>query len=218
MAVGEQGALDWLPLEPPPAPTAAELLADEQWAEFTRMGASDLAGSTTRWQEGLASLAGTAAAGLLISSAPDAASLGAGWRNWILGVIVVASVSGLLGLGCALIASAGVPATITRQKFETKYTTVMEFCRRKARHVASLIRMAQAAAVVSILATVVAAGLLWLAPGQAPSLKVQTDEGSFCGIVKSADGGEVRLEVAGEQRPRLIPLGDVRNLWTVESC
>lgn len=208
----------WLPSEPPPTPTAAEVLAEEQWAEFTEMSASEVAGSATRWQEGMAALTSALAAGILIANAPDASALDPEWRAWVLLAVIVAALGGLVGLGCVLTASAGVPTTITRKQFAAKYITAEEFRRQKMRSVAWRIRVARYAVVGSILATICAAVLLWVAPGEEPMLNVQTGDGSSCGAVESADGGEIRLQVRGERNPRVIPLHDVTNLSVVGSC
>jgi len=47
---------------------------------------------------------------------------------------------------------------------------------------------------------------------------VTTTDGAACGELSTADGGLLRLTVAGAHEPVVIPLAAVRNLAIVTSC
>ena len=49
-------------------------------------------------------------------------------------------------------------------------------------------------------------------------LKVTRPGGTVCGTLKSADGGTLRLTVAGAHQPVAIPLTTVTNLAITPTC
>lgn len=209
---------DWLPREAPPPPSNEQQHSIEQWDEFNKLAAGELATSAARWQEGLAAVVGVAAAALLVVNAPDATSLPANWRPATLAAMVVAAATGVVGLWCSLMAVAGVPVFITKEQFETKYGTVDGFRRARMRRAATQMRVARWAVIVSITTTMLGAGLLWMAPRPAAYLQVETETGVYCGTVKSGDRGQVLLEIPGEHRTHVIELAAVRDLWATDTC
>lgn len=209
----------WLPKEPPDAPTSDEQRLEEEWESFEELSSEELDRSVSRWREGLASVASMAAAALLVVNAPSAQSMDWFWRRLVLLALVVAAVSGVVALWRALVASAGIPATITRKEFEKKYESVAGFKRLRHRRIAQSLRISRYAVLVSVIATLSGAVVLWIAPpGAEPSLRVQTETGSYCGTLLSADQGEIHLGIKGERDPRVIPLDLADNLWVVKSC
>ena len=206
------------PSEPPPAPTAAQQQSSQEWDRFSQFSLDEVTASATTWKEGLASVASSIAAGLLLIKVPDATSVEATWRVGVVVVALLATISGLVSLWWALTATAGTPSHITREEFENRYRTVDEFRRRRGSDVVARLRVARVAVILSVIATVVGAGLLWFAPDAAPRLRVQSAEGTYCGLVDSADRGEIHLAVDGERDARVVKLEDVQNMWVVTSC
>jgi hypothetical protein len=68
-------------------------------------------------------------------------------------------------------------------------------------------------------AQVTGCGVTFRLPTAPPAyLKVAHKGGTVCGTLQSADGGVLRLSVAGAHTPAVIPLTSVTNLAVVASC
>lgn len=209
----------WSSKKPPDAPTSDEQRSEEEWESFEKLASTELDRSVSVWREGLASTVSMAVATLLVVTAPSADGLTNLWRGLVLFALVLAAVSGVVGLWKVLVAAAGVPATITRKEFEQEYESVAEFKRFRHRKIAHSMQIARRAVLVSIVATLSGAAMLWIAPYNVePSLRVQTETGSYCGSLLSADQGEIHLDIKGERDPLVIPIDAADNFWIVRSC
>lgn len=161
----------------------------------------------------------TAGAGLLLVKLPDASTIDPAWKVWILVVAVVATVAGLLSMWTALTATAGNPANITRERFEKTYSSFDDFVARRMSAAVRRLNVARVCAVVSVVALLVGACVLWVAPAeQSLRVKVEVGDTTVCGTVSSGDHGELRVKVAGERDVRVVPYSDVRNLRVVAAC
>jgi hypothetical protein len=213
-----RGQTPQLPSIPPKAPTASEQSSAIEWDEFSRLSLDEVTKSAASWREGLASITGTAIAGLLLINLPDAADIDSSWKTAVIVIALIAAAAGLVGVWWALSATAGTPSHITRAEFEATYGTIDEFHRKRSESMVTRLRIARIAVAVNITATMLGASVMWLAPSSAPGLRVQTSTETICGVVKSGDQGELHLSVRGERDARVIKLTDVQNLWVVESC
>ncbi|WP_028707737.1 hypothetical protein [Propionicicella superfundia] len=209
-----------LPDRPPAAPTAEAQRRSQDWQRLAALAEKEVPTSVDAWRGGLSGLVSTAAAGLLLIKLPDAASIDPAWRIAVVAIAVVATVAGLTSLWTALTATAGHPATISRAEFERRYESFDDFSVQRRSGSVARLAVARGAAVVSVVALLIGASLLWLAPPKAttPYLKVRTSAATVCGTVASGDHGEVRLDVAGERDPHVVRYADIQNLWVVSSC
>ncbi|MGH3936189.1 MAG: hypothetical protein ACRDS1_14630 [Pseudonocardiaceae bacterium] len=76
--------------------------------------------------------------------------------------------------------------------------------------------------VAALALLLVGVGVSWWAP-PAPTdptayLKVTYSNTNACGALRSADGGQIRLTVAGVHDPIAIPLTQITNLTIVPTC
>jgi len=82
-------------------------------------------------------------------------------------------------------------------------------------------RLTRARRAVAVALALLFAGtaLTWWAPAARPAfLKVTHGTGTTCGALLSADGGTVRLSVAGRAAPVGIPLASVDNMAVTGTC
>ena len=81
-----------------------------------------------------------------------------------------------------------------------------------------------AVSAVGLLCLLAGVGLTWWAPAPTaaaspPSyLKVEHGSTATCGVLRSADGGMIRLTVAGRHIAAVIPMAQVSNLSVVTAC
>jgi hypothetical protein len=82
-------------------------------------------------------------------------------------------------------------------------------------------RLTRARRAVAVALVLLFAGtaLTWWAPAPRPAfLKVTHGSGTTCGVLLSADGGKVRLSVAGRAGPVEIPLTSVDSMAVTGAC
>jgi len=161
--------------------------------------------------------------GVVITGRTTTADMAPGWRTLVTVLIGGGLLLAVIGLWQALAAEAGTdPKARTLQNIRSVYGTLDAYDVHLAEVAARRLewgRRAVAAAVVFLLAGI---ATTWWAPAADLSppayLKVAHDGGVTCGTLMSADGGQVRLTIAGTHEPVVIRLTNVTNLALTTTC
>lgn len=175
------------------------------------------------WRTGLAALITLVTTGIILKGRTDATSLALPWRIAVTLAVGAGLALAILGLWHALAAEAGARARLhTLDDILARYASVQAY---QVGQAAAAARRLQAARIVVAAALgLLLAGVLltWWAPAAPASppayLKVTYPGGTVCGTLQSADGGIVRLTVAGAHQPVTIPLTTVTNLAVTPTC
>jgi hypothetical protein len=151
------------------------------------------------------------------------AALSPGWRAAVTALIGGGLVAAVVGLWQALSAEAGTrTATETLAGIHARHASVLAYQVAQARAAGASLRHARNAVAAALALLLAGVALTWWAPPAPPTppayLQVTTADGATCGKLSTADGGQIRLTVAGAHEPAVIPLAAVRNLAVVAAC
>ena len=175
------------------------------------------------WRNGLTALITLVTTGIIITGRTATTALAVPWRIAVTLTIGAGLALAIVGLWHTLAAEVGARTRLrTLDDIRAEYASVQAY---QVGQAAAAGRRLQAARIV----VAVALGLLltgvvltWWAPA-APAtppayLKVTRPGGIVCGTLNSADGGTLRLTVAGMHEPVAIPLATVTNLAVTPTC
>ncbi|MBB5874127.1 hypothetical protein F4553_007561 [Allocatelliglobosispora scoriae] len=179
--------------------------------------------SAQAWRNGLTALIGLVTAGVAIQGRTTAAELSPGWRAGITVLIGAGLAAAVVGLWHALGAEAGTRAApLTLADIHARHASVAAYQVALAKSAGQRLSRARTAVAVSIALLLTGVIATWWAPpipSEPPAYVRVTDQhGTTCGTLLSADGGQVRLEVAGSHDPAVIALTGVTNLAVVAAC
>ena len=204
-------------------PTPADIADRDAFAKLAANSLADVRAAADKWRAGLAALVTLVTGGLLIKGPSAANDLTTGWRI-VLSLLAGAGIAAaIVGLWWALRAAAGVPRQQDFQELIDTYGSVSGFQLSQAANAASTLHRARMALIVA-LPLLGASVIAWWWSGTkppSPPAYVQVDVSGVppvCGMLKSADNGHLRLQVAGEENPRTIPLTSIGNLLLKSSC
>ena len=206
--------------------TGPEPVSTAERAAFDTLVRESLPGvraSAQAWRNGLAALITLATAGVFIQGRTATADLTAGWRAAVTALIGGGLVAAVVGLWQALSAEAGTrTATQTLADIHARHASVLAYQVALAGAAGASLRRARTAVAAALGLLLAGATLTWWAPAEpaAPPAYVQvtTADDATCGELSTADGGLLRLTVAGAHEQVVIPLAAVRNLAVVTSC
>jgi hypothetical protein len=194
---------------------AFEALANEALPAVRAMAAA--------WRTGLAALVTLVTTGIILKGRTDTTSLALPWRIAVTLAVGAGLALAILGLWHALAAEAGARARLhTLDDIRARYASVQAY--QVGQAAAAGRRLQTARIVVAAALGLLLAGVLftWWAPAAPASppayLKVTYPGGTVCGTLDSADGGVVRLTVAGAHQPAAIPLATITNLAVTPTC
>jgi len=175
------------------------------------------------WRTGLTALITLVTTGIIITGRTAATALTVPWR-----IAVTAAVGGGLGLALAglwLALAAEVGARVRLQTLDgirARYASVQAYLVGQAVGADRRLQMAKTMVAIALGLLITGVLLTWWAPAAPASppayLQVTSRGSTVCGILQSADGGVVRLSVAGAHQPAAIPLTAVTNMTVVASC
>jgi hypothetical protein len=209
------------PAAGPPRPVSA---ADrETFDALVKDSFSSVRSMAAAWRTGLTALITLVTTGIIITGRTATTTLTVPWR-----IVITLAIGGglalaIVGLWYALAAEVGARVRLqTLDEIRAQYASVQAYLVGQA---AIAARRLQAARVLvgGALAFLVPGVLLtWWAPAAPDSppayLRVTLRGGTVCGTLQSADGGVLRLAVAGAYKPATIPLASVTNLAVVATC
>jgi hypothetical protein len=175
------------------------------------------------WRTGLAALITLVTTGIILKGRTDTTSLALPWRIAVTVAVGAGLALAVAGLWHALAAEAGARARLhTLDDIRARHASVQAY--QVGQAAAAGRRLQTARIVVAAAIGLLLAGILltWWAPAAPASppayLKVTYPGGTVCGTLQSADGGVLRLTVAGAHQPAAIPLTTVTNLAVISTC
>ena len=175
------------------------------------------------WRTGLTALITLVTTGIILTGRTATTTLTLPWRIAVTMAIGGGLALAIVGLWHTLAAEVGARTRLhTLDDIRARYASVQAYQAGQAASAGRRLQTARTlvAAALGLLLTGVL--LTWWAPA-APTtppayLKVTRHGGIVCGILNSADGGALRLTVAGVHVPVAIPLTTVTNLAVISTC
>ena len=173
--------------------------------------------SADLWSKGIAALFVIVGAGAWIAGPTLITGMDSPWRWLTLSFVLVGLVAQLMALGYFLFVSAGTPTRIRLSSFSAT-NTVREYLEKERERNAIRIEAGRRWGLWGLVPFIAVFVIGIVAAPNGAQLMVTTTDGAVCGVVKSADGGEIVLDVAGMAADRTISLADVVNLEPVIAC
>ncbi|MEU6224520.1 hypothetical protein [Streptomyces sp. NPDC047042] len=212
-------------LLPDRPPTPSDLT---ERAEFERLIDDSLPrvqDSAEKWRNGLAAFITLVTTGFVIKGRDVVGDMPVGWGIAITTLVALGLAASVIGLWQALAAQAGGRwLTLTLADVHERYGSVRALRVAAARRAGARLDVARAAVAVGLVCLLAGVGLTWWAPAPTPAasppsyLKVEHGSTTTCGVLRSADGGMLRLTVTGRHIAAVIPMAQVSNLSVVAAC
>lgn len=216
---------------PPPPPGRDQVEAFEALA---RQAPAAVRASAQAWRTGLSGMITLVAAGAVISGRTTASDVSTGWRVAVTTAVGASLALAVRGLWLALTVEVGGRRirTLTLQDIlDEGYATVAAFQLAEAKRAGEDLQRARNVAAAALVLLLTGVLLTWWAPAapkDPPAFVVVTstteprgpgpDGMSVCGVLQSADGGQLRLKVNGSHDPVVVPLRDLANVAVVATC
>lgn len=220
MTTSRQQPVARKPAEPPSLLSLAER---DRWAKIADSSLTRIRVAAQTWRTGLTAFLTLVTTGVVIKGRDTTADLTTSWRTAITVLIGAGLLLAVVGLWRALAAEAGThPRPTTLQAIRAQHDTLTEYEVRLAARAATQLAWGQRAVAVAVLFLLTGLCLTWWAPTAPPTppahLTVDHADTTTCGVLLAADGGQVRLAVAGTHDPVRIPVAAIKNLAIVTQC
>jgi hypothetical protein len=179
--------------------------------------------SAQAWRTGLAALITLITAGIVVQGRSTTMELEPNWRLAITLLIGGGLFAAATGLWQALAAEAGTRLqTLTLAEIHQRHGSVAAYqvalASTAGRHLGQA-RNAVSTALPLLFAGIVCTWWAPAAPAKPPAfLRVAHQQETICGVLTSADGGQLRLTMPCAHQPVIIPLADVENITIVPAC
>jgi hypothetical protein len=175
------------------------------------------------WRTGLAGLVTLLTTGIVLTGRTATTELTTPWRAAVTITIGGGLALVIVGLWHALAAEVGSKARLqTLEQIRANHASVEAY--QVGLAAAAAHRLQDARRLVAIALTLLLTGVLltWWAP-TAPAnppayLKVTSTGGTVCGVLASADGGIIRLNVTGTHDPVAVPVTTMTNMTVTTAC
>jgi hypothetical protein len=209
-----------LPAQPP---AEADIVERDSFQKLVTESLPAVRTSAETWRNGLAAFITLVTTAAILKGRSATSDLPTAWRIAVTALIAAGMLLAVVGLWQALAAQAGArPEALTLTDIQTRYGSVRAFQVATAVRAARRLGFARYAVAVALALLFCGIGLTWWAPAAPPAsknyLKIDDTHGSTCGTLESADGGKIRLTVAGRHDPVVIDLSAVRNIFVVDAC
>ena len=216
---------------PPPPPAAVPAgrprpvspADQEAFHALVQDSVSSVRSMASAWRTGLTALITLVTTGIIITGRTATTALTVPWRIAVTAAIGGGLALALAGLWLALAAEVGARIRLqTLDDIRARYASVQAYLVGQAAGAGR--RLQTAKTIVSIALGLLVTGVLltWWAPAAPTSppayMQVTSHGRAFCGTLQSADGGLVRLSVAGAHEPVAIPFTAVTNIAVVANC
>jgi hypothetical protein len=211
------------PRKPSSAPSEGSLAQRDAFTALAKQSLPEIRASAEAWRNGLTAFLTLVTAAVIIKGRDTTAGLPTLWRVMITVFIGGGLVLAVAGLWRVLAAQAGTRYRLsTRQEIRRTYGTVEAYQVAVADRAIDDLDTGRRLVVAALALLLIGVGVSWWAP-QAPSdshayLKVTSPDVIACGTLRSADGRQVRLTVAGSPDLITIPLSQITNLAVVTTC
>jgi hypothetical protein len=195
------------------AGTPAQLAAAKTVLSDRSTELADVRAAATKWQAGLAGIAGGITLFAIVKSRTDITGLASGFPALTVGLLALGLALSVAGALYALRASNGMPRIVFTSEVDL-YTDdhLAAVAARKC------LRLAVWCTILSLTSFACALGLVWLAPqANGPQLSVIPEQGdTACGTVTSLSGTQLVLKTSSG--PQTFDLGQLRAIAPVASC
>jgi hypothetical protein len=205
----------------PPRPVSP---ADrEAFDALVKDSLSSVRSMAAAWRTGLTALITLVTTGIIITGRTATTTLTVPWRIAITLAIGGGLALAIAGLWHALAAEVGARIRLqTLDDIRAQYAGVQAYLVGQAAVAARRLQTARVLVGGALGLLLIGVLLTWWAPS-APAtppayLRASLHSGTVCGTVQSADGGVLRLTVAGTFKPVAIPLATLTNLAVVANC
>jgi hypothetical protein len=211
------------PLMPAAAPRMSDLAERDRYAKQSAACLDDARASAQTWRTGLTAFITLVTTGVIIKGRDTTADLTSGWKVLVTVLIGGGLLLAVIGLWQALAAEAGTdPKTQTLEDIRAAHGTLDAYNVHLADKASRGLRWGRRAVACAVGLLLAGIAATWWAPTAAPSPPAHvtvTHQGAVtCGTLQSADGGRLRLTVAGTHEPAVIPLSQVSNLAVTKTC
>lgn len=207
-------------------PTPFDLAERDEFAQLVADSLPGVQRAAEKWRDGLAAFLTLVTTGFVIKGRDVVGDVPTGWRIAITALVALGLAAGVFGLWQALAAHAGSRSlTLTLSDVHERYGSVRGLQVADARNAAARLDLARGTVAAGLLCLFAGVGLTWWAPAAASApaappayLRVAHDATTTCGILRSADGGVLRLTLPGAHLPAAIPLTHVTNMSLTATC
>lgn len=217
------------PSPPSPAPVPAgrprpvSRADQEAFDALVNDSVSSVRSMASAWRTGLTALITLVTTGIIITGRTATTALTVPWRIAVTAAIGGGLALALAGLWLALAAEVGARIRLqTLDDIRARYASVQAYLVGQAAGAGQRLQTARTMVGIALGLLVTGVLLTWWAPAAPVSppahLEVTIRGSTFCGTLQSADGGVLRLSVAGVHGPKAIPLTTVTNMAIVANC
>ena len=208
---------------PAPQPRPVSPADKEAFDKLVQDSLSSVRSMASSWRTGLTAFITLVTTGIVITGRTTTTALAVPWRIGVTVAIGGGLALALVGLWLALSAEVGARVRLqTLDDIRSRYASVQAYLVGQAAAAGNRLQTARTLVGVALVLLVTGVLLTWWgsAPPASPPafLKVTQGGNTICGTLQSADGGKIRLSVAGAHEPAAIPLTSVANLAVVASC
>jgi len=209
--------------QPTAPPSKNDLAERDRYAKRSAESLADVRASAQTWRNGLTAFITLVTTGVVIKGRDSTADLASDWRTLVTVLIGGGLLLAIVGLWQALAAEAGTdPKTQTLEDIHAVHGTLDAYDVYLARESSRRLQRGTYVAAVAVALLLAGIAVTWWAPTAAPSppayLTVTHQGDLTCGTLQSADGGQLRLTVAGSHEPFVVPLSQVTNLALSATC
>ncbi len=217
------GVPRYRPRKPSSAPSEGSLAERDAFIALARQSLPTVRTSAEAWRNGLTAFLTLATAGVIIKGRDTTAGLSVPWRIAITALIGGGLALAVAGLWRVLAAQAGTRYRLsTRDDIRRGYGTVEAYQVAVAARATVDLHVGRRLVFAALGLLLLGVGVTWWAPPAPASppafLKATFDNTEACGVLRSADNGQVRLAVTGRHDPLVIPLTHITNLAIVSGC
>jgi len=211
------------PRKPSGAPSQGSLTERDAFTTLARQSLPEVRTSAEAWRNGLTAFLTLVTTGVIIKGRDTTAGLPTLWRVLVTVLIGGGLALAVVGLWRVLAAQAGTHYRLsTRQDIRRAYGTVEAYQVAVADRATDDLDAGRRLVITALVLLLIGVGVSWWAP-PAPTdppayLKVTYRNTSACGTLRSADNGQIRLTVTGNQEPTTVPLTQITNLRVVGTC
>ncbi|GGZ58404.1 MULTISPECIES: hypothetical protein [Streptomyces rochei group] len=211
------------PRLPERPPTPGDLSERDRFAVLAEASLPTVRANAEAWRNGLAAFVTLVTTGVVLKGRDTTADLPLGWRTAVTLLIGGGIALCLAGLWQALAAQAGTrEVTVSLADIHRRHASVAAYQIALADSAAARLRRGRTIVAVALLCLFLGIVATWWAPAAEPDpaayVTVTHDGTSTCGTLAGADGGSVRIKVAGTAETVVVPTGKVTALRVVERC
>jgi len=219
----DDGTPTYRPRKPSGPPSEGSLAERDAFTVLTRQSLPEVRASAETWRNGITAFLTLVTTAMIIKGQDTIAGLPTSWRVLVTVLIGGGLAFAVAGLWRVLAAQAGNRYRVsTRQYIRRKYGTVDAYQLAVADQAIDDLDTGRRLVVAALVFLLGGIAVSWWAP-PAPAnpssyLNVISPTATICGTLRSADNGQIRLNVTGYHDPITIPFAQITNFTVVSTC